>query len=81
MPASSTRRGWRRSRPPGALALEAEPAVTFYVECCGEEEAARRLVADLVERIESGHSEIGRSRDLIEALDVVESGRVVPAGA
>jgi hypothetical protein len=58
---------------------QAEPAVEFYVGCCGEEEAAQRLVGELEERIEAGHAEVARSRELVEALDVVESGRVVPA--
>lgn len=57
---------------------QAEPAVEFYVGCCGEEEAAKRLIGDLEERIETGHVEVARSRKLIEGLDVVESGRVLP---
>lgn len=60
---------------------QAEPAVEFYVGCCGEEESAQRLVAELEERVENGHAEVARSRDLVEKLDVVESGRVVPARA
>lgn len=62
---------------------QAEPAVEFYVACCGEEEAAQRLVGELEERIETGHTEVARSRNLIERLDVVETGRVmsVPAPA
>jgi hypothetical protein len=58
---------------------QAEPAVTFYVGCRGEEDAAQRVVADLEERIGTGHAEVSRSRELIESLDVVESGRGVPA--
>ena len=60
---------------------QAEPAVNFYVGCCGEEEAAQRLVSELQERVETAHTEVARSRDRVEALDVVESGRVVPAPA
>lgn len=58
---------------------QAEPAVDFYVGCCGEEEAADRVVAELEERVETGHAEVARSRELIATLDVVESGRIVPA--
>lgn len=58
---------------------QAEPAVEFYVGCCGEEEAAQRLVRELEERIETGHAEVMRSRELIEGMEVVEAGRVAPA--
>ena len=57
---------------------QAEPAVDFYVGCCGEEEAADRVVADLEERVEAGLAEVARSRERVEALDVVESDRVLP---
>ncbi len=57
---------------------QAEPAVEFYVGCCGEEEAAKRLVSDLEERVETGYAEVSRSRELIEQLDVVDPGRLVP---
>lgn len=58
---------------------QAEPAVTFYVACCGEEDAAQRLMADLDERIGTARTEVGRSRELVESLDVVDSGRIVPS--
>lgn len=47
---------------------QAEPAVEFYVGCCGEEESAQRLVDDLEERVTVGHEEVSRSRKLIEDL-------------
>ena len=60
---------------------QAEPAVAFYVGCCGEEEAAQRLLGELEERIDTGHGEVARSRELIEGLEVVEAGRAVTARA
>lgn len=60
---------------------QAEPAVEFYVGCCGEEESAERLVGELQERVAAARTEVARSRDGVEGLDVVESGRVVPAPA
>lgn len=58
---------------------QAEPAVQFYVACCGEEEAAQRLVGELEERIETAHSEVAGSWALIEGLDVVETRSAMPA--
>jgi hypothetical protein len=44
---------------------QAEPAVDFYVNCCGEEEAARRLVEELRAHTERTVSEIAGTRALL----------------
>jgi len=60
---------------------QAEPAVEFYVGCCGEEESAQRLVDDLEERVTVGHQEVSRSRRLIEDLQGKEAGGAIAAVA
>lgn len=50
---------------------QAEPAVGFYVGCCGEEETAQRIVMELEERITAGRAEVSRSRELLGGLDPV----------
>lgn len=52
---------------------QAEPAVKFYIGCCGEEESAQRLVADLEERIRTGRTQVARSREIVEALDLTST--------
>lgn len=52
---------------------QAEPAVSFYVGCCGEEEVAQGLVADLHERIEASFSHVTNARRAIERAMSEES--------
>ncbi len=49
---------------------QAEPAVSFYVGCCGEEESAQRLVVELEERIDRGREQVARSREILESLEL-----------
>lgn len=44
---------------------QAEPAVSFYVGCCGEEDSAQRLVVELEERLEAARSEVARSAEMV----------------
>jgi hypothetical protein len=41
---------------------QAEPAVDFYVNCCGEEEAAHRLVEELREETDAAVVELAATR-------------------
>lgn len=52
---------------------QAEPAVNFYIGCCGEEDSAQRLVAELEERIATGRGQVARSREIIDRLDLTGS--------
>lgn len=54
---------------------QAEPAVTFYVGCCGEEDSAQRLVIELEERIETARLEVARSQQLV--AETYEAGEPV----
>lgn len=47
---------------------QAEPAVQFYVGCCGEEEAAQRLLADLHEQTSKSQSLLGELRQELTHL-------------
>lgn len=50
---------------------QAEPAVTFYVGCCGEEDSAQRLVIELEERIQTARLEVARSHRLVEETEQI----------
>lgn len=57
---------------------QAEPAVSFYVGCCGEEDTARRVVVELAERIEAGRAEVARTRGVLEGLDLAAGAIPAP---
>lgn len=47
---------------------QAGPAVAFYVSCCGEEDSAERVVAELEGRIAAGRGEATRARELMDTM-------------
>ncbi len=57
---------------------QAEPAVQFYVGCCGEEDAAQRLLDDLHEQTSKAHSLLAELRQELTHLPAA-FGRTVAA--
>ncbi len=57
---------------------QAEPAVQFYVGCCGEEDAAQRILDDLHAQTDRSHSLLAELRQELARLSVA-FGRPVPA--